>query len=225
MSNDLENSYLVKMRSDWDERARHNAEHYIADGQAQWSTDEFVASGKTTVAQDVLTDMGNICQGADPKTMRVLELGCGIGRVTRALAGVFGQVQAFDVSPEMIRRARIFLQGVENAKVDLIDGATLGSAATGQFDFAYSCCVFHHVSSYDVIRSLVSEIGQRLKPGSLFKFEVQGCMEVKSPDQDTWLGVPFSLAQAQALADETGFELRYHSGEGDERFWLWFFRK
>ena len=50
--------------------------------------------------------MINICQGKDPKQMRVLEIGCGAGRVTRALASVFGEVYAVDISGEMVRQAR-----------------------------------------------------------------------------------------------------------------------
>jgi 2-polyprenyl-3-methyl-5-hydroxy-6-metoxy-1,4-benzoquinol methylase len=78
------------MRDDWDKRARQNARHFIADGRSDWTEAEFYASGDQTVAGDILTDMTNICQGRDPKKMRVLELGCGAGRVTRALAKVFG---------------------------------------------------------------------------------------------------------------------------------------
>ena len=51
-----------------------------------WTDDEFFASGEQTVAEEILTDMTNICQGKDPKQMRVIEIGCGAGRVTRALA-------------------------------------------------------------------------------------------------------------------------------------------
>src|SRR4029434_3743853 len=78
--------YAQKMRREWDDRARLNARHYIADGQSQWSDSEFWRSGEANVAETVLTDMINICQGKNPKEMRVLELGCGAGRVTRALA-------------------------------------------------------------------------------------------------------------------------------------------
>ena len=220
-----EKDYLQKMRSDWDRRAKLNAEHFIADGQESWTREDFIASGETTVAQEILGDMGNICQGKEPLTVRVLELGCGIGRVTRALSQVFGHVQGVDISPEMIRKAKVFLADVPNAAVDQIDGATLTPLGAAKFDFAYSCCVFHHISSYEVISSLVREIGERLPPGGLFKFEAQGCEAVQSPLNDTWLGVPFSLERAQQMADQTGFELRYHYGVGEERFWLWFFRK
>jgi SAM-dependent methyltransferase len=217
--------YLRKMRDDWDERARLNAHHFIADGRERWSEQDFYASGRATVQGDILTDMVNICQGRTAKSMRVLELGCGAGRVTRALAGVFGQVDGVDVSPEMIQRARAALRDVPNAQVHLIDGISVQPVHGSHFDFAYSCCVFHHISSYEVIRGLVKDIGDLLAPGDLFKFEVQGCAAVESATGETWLGMPFSDQRAEHLAEDCGFELRYRAGAGEERFWLWFFKK
>jgi SAM-dependent methyltransferase len=217
--------YLRKMRQDWDQRARQNAHHFIADGKERWSEEDFYASGRATVQGDVLTDMVNICQGRRSKAMRVLELGCGAGRVTRALAGVFGQVDGVDVSPEMIQRARTALRDVPNAQVHLIDGISVQPVHGSHFDFAYSCCVFHHISSYEVIRGLVKDIGDLLAPGDLFKFEVQGCAAVESGAGETWLGMPFSEQRAEQLAEDCGFELRYRAGAGEERFWLWFFKK
>jgi SAM-dependent methyltransferase len=217
--------YLRKMRDDWDERARQNARHFIADGRPDWSEADFYASGDQTVAQDILTDMTNICQGLEPKQMRVLELGSGAGRVTRALAKVFGEVHGVDVSPEMVNRAKSAVAGFPNASIHQTDGATLTVLGDLTFDFAYSCCVFHHISSYEIIQSLVREVGRRLRPAALFKFEVQGCTRVETSLGETWLGVPFSIDQAMQMADECGFELRYHVGAGQERFWLWYFKR
>ena len=153
--------------------------------------------------------------------MKVLELGCGAGRVTRALSTIFGEVHGIDVSPEMVRLARA---AVPNAFIHQIDGATLPTLAHLQFDFAYSCCVFQHIASYEVIQTLLCEVGRKLRPGALFKFEVQGCGSVISPPGDTWLGVPFSIEQATEMAQATGFELRFHAGAGEERFWLWYLK-
>lgn len=217
--------YASKMRQDWDARARENARHYIADSRQDWSDDDFWKSGQATVAAYISSDMENICQGHDPKEMRVLELGCGAGRVTRALASMFGEVHAVDISPEMVARARAALREHPNVFVQLCDGVTLDVLGDARFDFAYSCCVFHHISSYDVIRSYIREVGKRLVPGALFKFEVQGYTDLKSPQGDTWLGVPFSEKQARDMAEECGFELRYQVGAGEESFWLWYFKR
>ena len=58
---------LKKMRSDWDARAKENARYYVATLKNDWTDEEFFASGEQTVAEEILTDMGNICQGKDPE--------------------------------------------------------------------------------------------------------------------------------------------------------------
>ena len=94
------------MRRDWNRRARENARHYVVTGQTQWSDEEFFQSGQITMEEEILNDLPNVCQGRDPKDMKVLEIGCGAGRVTRAFAGFFGEVYAVDISREMVRQAR-----------------------------------------------------------------------------------------------------------------------
>ena len=61
-------------------RARENARYYVNTGKTAWTDEEFFASGEQLVAEEILTDMGNICQGRAPSAMRVLEIGCGAGR-------------------------------------------------------------------------------------------------------------------------------------------------
>src|SRR5689334_4850005 len=95
-----------RMRRDWNQRARENARHYVVTGQQQWTDEEFHRSGRVTLEEEILNDLTNICGGKDPKQMRVLEIGCGAGRVTRALAEFFGEVWGVDISGEMVRQAR-----------------------------------------------------------------------------------------------------------------------
>jgi len=118
MSNDPRiEQQLENMRRDWDARARENARHYVATGRDQWTDDDFFASGEKAVAEEILTDMINICQGKDPASMRVLEIGCGAGRLTRALSNLFGEVHAVDISKEMVAQARHALADRPNAHV------------------------------------------------------------------------------------------------------------
>ena len=56
--------------------------------------------------------------------MRVLEIGCGAGRVTKALARFFGEVHAVDVSGEMVRLAKQALREHPNAFVYQNNGKT-----------------------------------------------------------------------------------------------------
>ena len=213
----------VKMQQDWDARARENARYYVATGSQNWADEEFFASGERTVAHAVLSDMENICHGEDPKQMRVLEIGCGAGRITRALAKLFGEVHGVDVSGEMVKLARAALAGYPNAFVYQNNGEDLSVVPTGiEFDFAISTIVFQHIPSHEIIENYARETGRLLRKGALFKFQVQGHRTHQYPD-DTWEGVYFSEQQAIEMAYRCGFEPRYRHGAGEQYFWLWFF--
>jgi len=212
------------MREEWDQRALENARHYVATGKTEWSDEEYFESGRENVRREILTDMGNICQGKDPKQMTVLEIGCGSGRITRALSEVFGQVYAVDISGEMIRQARQSLADRPNAHVFQNSGCDLSILGDIRIDFAFSFIVFQHIPSRDVIHSYVREVHRLLRPGGLFKFQVQGWSEMDQGSHDSWLGVPFTDEEAIAMAESCGFEPRYRHGAGSQYFWLWYFR-
>jgi cyclopropane fatty-acyl-phospholipid synthase-like methyltransferase len=226
MSKDLQlEQQLENMRRDWDARARENARFYVATGRTDWTDEEFFASGEMAVAEEILTDMTNICQGKEPSAMRVLEIGCGAGRITRALANMFGEVHAVDISAEMVTQARKALAGRPHAHVYQNNGCDLSVVPPLQFDFAFSAIVFQHIPSREIIENYVREVHRLLRPGALFKFGVQGDTRVLAGTHQTWEGEAFSDAQAVAMADRCGFEARYRHGAGTQYFFLWFFRK
>ena len=219
-------AHLEKMQLDWDARARENARYYVNTARQDWSDEEFFRSGEQTVMEEVLTDMTNVCQGIWPKRMKVLEIGCGAGRVTRALADLFGEVHGVDVSGEMIRQARQALAGRANVFLHQNNGQDLSVLPPGvQFDFAFSSIVFQHIPSRAVIENYTREVHRRLRPGALFKFQVQGDTTVRSSPDDTWVGVPFTDEEAVQTAELCGFEARYRHGAGSQYFWLWYFKK
>src|SRR5438034_9687481 len=69
----------------------------------RWPIDEFFATGEGEVsgALDVAANLGR-----PQEFEQALDFGCGLGRLTRALAGRFRRCVGGDVSPRMIVRAR-----------------------------------------------------------------------------------------------------------------------
>ncbi len=216
-----------KMRKDWDRRAHEDALHFINSSRLDWDEDGFFATGAQNLREQVLNDMDNICQGRDPRTMRVLEIGCGVGRMTRALAGVFGEVHGVDVSDEMIRQARRYLKDLPNTHVYRNSGTDLRVLGSMEFDFAYSFIVFQHIPSLAVIDGYVGEVARLLRSGSLFKVQVQGYQGsgASGLGHDTWLGASVSETEAAAMARRHGFEFRDSAGTGTQYYWLWFYKR
>jgi ubiquinone/menaquinone biosynthesis C-methylase UbiE len=214
---------LKNMREDWDHRARDNAEHYVQNENLEWNQREFFRSGEINVANEVMPDMHRICGGSrSPLDLTMLEIGCGVGRMTRMLARIFGRVTAVDVSSEMIERAAANLAGLDNVSLVLGDGATLSSLENGAYDFAFSFIVFQHIPSVEVISSYCREVHRVLRPGSLFKFQVQGAAWDGRTPPDTWNGVSIAENDARRLCQESGFLFEHSSGANSQYFWLWF---
>jgi hypothetical protein len=70
----------------------------------------------------------------------------------------------------------------------------------------------------------VREVHRLLRPGGLFKFQVQGSPDVELEPEDTWVGASFNEDAALQMAARCGFEMRHQWGAGHQYYWLWFFK-
>ncbi|HEX9224151.1 MAG TPA: class I SAM-dependent methyltransferase [Candidatus Acidoferrales bacterium] len=160
------------MRRDWDERARKNAFHYIASWRREWDVDSFLTSGEEDFARLVAPALERSQIPASGKVM--VELGCGAGRMTRSFARRFGRVYAFDVSREMLQRARQIHPGQSNVLWLLGNGADLSCVQAGAADFIFSYLVLQHLPSKTLVFQYVREMLRILKPGGAFLFQFNG---------------------------------------------------
>lgn len=160
------------MRRDWDQRARKDAFYYIASWRKDWDLPGFLQSGDEDYARLVLPVLERFKFSADGKTM--LELGCGAGRMTHSFSTRFARVFAFDVSSQMIERARELLSGRENIVWVHGNGTDLGSMATESADFVFSYLVLQHLPDERLVCAYIAEMLRVLKESGLCLFQVNG---------------------------------------------------
>src|SRR6266566_1089265 len=165
-------SVTKTMSRDWDERARKNALHYIASWQNEWDLKSSLASGEEDIARMVVPTLercGLVLAGK-----RMLELGCGVGRMTHSFARRFEQVYAFDISREMLSRARQIHSGETNILWLLSSGANLACVASDSMDFVFSYLVLQHLPEQALALQYIREMVRVLRPGCAFLFQFNG---------------------------------------------------
>src|SRR4051794_35004373 len=110
------------MRRFWDERAREDP-WYFVDSRLDYrrpDTERFWRGGEEVV--DVI--LGTVGVSIRPTDV-VLDLGCGLGRLTRAVAARAARAIGIDVSAEMVERARKLNSGLSNVEWLQGDGVSL----------------------------------------------------------------------------------------------------
>ena len=93
---------------------------------------------------------------------RVLDYGCGIGRVTEQLATHAAEVVAVDISPGMLSAARTRLSGVGNVKLDHAQ-TLLADRSAARFDLVLLIDVSPYISD---VTPLLAELSSRLASGA-----------------------------------------------------------
>ena len=167
------------------------------------STYERVADPQESWAREIIARSG--IQRGD----RVLDAGCGGGRVTRLLLELTDDVVAVDADPAMVERARATLpEGVTVQQQDLLD-----LRLEEPVDVVFSCAVFHWITDHE---RLFARLHAALKPGGRLVAQCGGegniahVLEVSGGRAGRWLF---------AGPDETEQRLR-EAGFGEARAWL-----
>jgi SAM-dependent methyltransferase len=236
---------MSEMREFWDARARENALWYIHSQLDYNEPDsaEFWRSGEDNLDR-TLGPFGIALRGDE----RVLEIGCGMGRITRALAGRAASVVGVDVSPEMVERGSAALRDVPNLSLEVGNGTDLAGFDSNSFDACYSFIVFQHIPDPAITCGYIREIGRILRPGGWTVFQVsdrpeihrrsywrlriplrerlrrlrgrapRGCMDAP------WLGSAVPRADLLAALADGGMRLESTVGDGTQ-FCLVFARK
>jgi SAM-dependent methyltransferase len=201
-----------RMRNAWDRRARKNARRFIECGHSG-SDDDFWSSGRRDLDDLVLKGLT-----LDPSAA-ALEIGCGIGRLLRPLSERIAQATGVDISGEMIRIGRAALADRPNVRLERTDG-DLSGVADHSLDLVYSHIVFQHVPARAAISRYFAEAARVLRPGGVFRFQVDGRRGRWYPFPDTWHGVRYAAGALRQEIGAVGFEIVDLTGEGTQYMWV-----
>jgi SAM-dependent methyltransferase len=125
--------------------------------RGRWDADGFYATGHDSI---------RLFLEHVPHGGTIVEVGCGLGRMTFALARHYRRVIGVDVSGEMIKRAEAYKAhiGVENVEFVVNDGRTIPLPSSSA-DACISYLVLQHMPSRDLVEGYIAEIGRVLRPG------------------------------------------------------------
>jgi len=104
------------------------------------------------------------------KSDRVLELGCGVGRIGHLLAPKVAHWEGADISANMLRVAKERLAAHGNVGFTELARTTLAPIADASIDKAYCVAVFIHMDKEDFYLYL-EELARVVKPGGLIYFD------------------------------------------------------
>ena len=132
----------------------------------RWDVDRFFATGVEQVAV-MLAHTQRYGRPAQRGT--ALDFGCGLGRLTRALAPHFERTYGLDVASTMIERAQELDTGFGRSGAEFVrhDREDLSRFASGSVDFLSCLLVLQHLPSRDAIEGYLREFVRVLSRGGV----------------------------------------------------------
>jgi ubiquinone/menaquinone biosynthesis C-methylase UbiE len=108
----------------------------------RWQVDEFFANGRRIVS-DELAGIRACCPAL--RSGSALDFGCGVGRLSQALAGHFSRVTGIDISEHMLALARRYNAQGDRVRYVHNPHPDLRLLPDGTFDFVYSLITLQHI--------------------------------------------------------------------------------
>lgn len=163
---------IKDLRRDWDACARNDPLWAIITHPGKrgnkWDVSEFFRTGVAEI-EGVLGYIQSL--GVPLRRERALDFGCGVGRLTQAMADYFNEVHGVDVSPSMVELARRYNRHNEKCRYHANDSSSLGIFPNNHFDLVYSNITLQHIDPKDAMK-YVQEFVRVLVPRGLLVFQL-----------------------------------------------------
>lgn len=134
----------------------------------RWRVNEFFATGIAEIAS-LMQWISSL--GLNISHRRALDFGCGVGRLTQALADYFDEVYGVDIAPSMIKLAEKHNLKGERCRFYTNDTENLNVFPDDQFDLIYSSLTLQHIHPR-YYKGYFGEFLRTLSPGGLLIFDL-----------------------------------------------------
>ena len=163
---------LKQLQANWNEFGNQDPLWAILSApekrDGKWDLAEFFGTGREEVER-VLDYLASL--GVAVKRGNALDFGCGVGRLTQALALHFESCVGIDIAPSMIALARRYNQIGDRCQYLLNGSDDLAIVGGHRFDFIYSNIVLQHMAP-QYSKRYVREFIRVLAPGGIAVFQV-----------------------------------------------------
>ena len=133
-----------------------------------WQPADFYQNGEKAV-RDILAVLAALNLKTDFE--KILDFGCGAGRLTRALTGVGQKVWGVDAAKEMIEFASHDAQKPKNVEYALNNRPDLKIFPDNYFDGVFSLITLQHLPKKNIVK-YVRELLRVLRPGGTLVFQL-----------------------------------------------------
>lgn len=134
----------------------------------RWDKQEFFHTGMSEI-EALLNDLKALSPTLEMGN--ALDFGCGVGRLSQALAVRFKQVHGVDIAPSMITEADKHNQFPRTCHYHLNDTDDLSAFPSNSFDLVYSCRVLQHIEPQYSI-NYIQEFCRILSPTGSLVFQI-----------------------------------------------------
>jgi ubiquinone/menaquinone biosynthesis C-methylase UbiE len=135
----------------------------------RWDLEEFFSLGREEIALIMkhISSLDISCL----RYRKALDFGCGVGRITQALAPYYDEVNGIDISPSMIELAGTYNRYGAKCRYFVNETNDLTLFEDNTFDFIYSIITLQHIKP-PYIKGYLKEFVRVLAPGGLLAFQV-----------------------------------------------------
>lgn len=172
--------WVHRQRREWDEIGSVDPLWAILSAPEKrhgaWDVEEFLDTGRREI-EGVLERGGQWRLPVEHE--HALDFGCGVGRLTGALAAHFGFSLGVDISEVMVQSARQLHLDTTNASFQTLAAAPLSSLPDHTFDFIYCSLVLQHMRDHRTIEATVVDFVRLLKAGGLLVFQLPSSIPLR----------------------------------------------